>query len=75
MTDSPGMRNSARAYYGRPSGLHICGKCLSSFAPNDPDRRWMFCLSDPYDGDPDPDLPLYMPMAYEGAVKSAVPIS
>ena len=62
-----------RAYYGRPSGLHLCGKCLSSFAPNASDRRWMFCLSDPYDGDPHPDLPLYMPLSYEGAAKSAVP--
>ena len=60
-------------YNGMPSELHICGKCLSSFAPNEPDRRWMFCLSDPYEGDPHPGMPLYMPLSYEGAAKSAVP--
>ncbi|MBO4450522.1 MAG: ComF family protein [Clostridiales bacterium] len=64
----------SRAYCGRPSELHICGKCLSSFTPNEPDRRWLLCLSNPFDGDPCPGLPLYMPMAYEGTVKRAMPI-
>ncbi|MBR3082310.1 MAG: ComF family protein [Clostridiales bacterium] len=62
-----------REYYGKPSKLHICGKCLSSMAPNTPDRRWFFCLSDPYEGDPHPALPLYMPLDYERAAKMAVP--
>lgn len=62
-----------KAYNGMPSGLNICGKCLSSLAPNEPDRRWLFCLSNPYEGDPVPDLPLYMPLTYEGAAKRAVP--
>ena len=61
------------AYYGKPSELHICGKCLSSLAPNASDRRWLFCLSDPYEGDPYPGLPLYMPLSYEKTVKMAVP--
>ena len=61
------------AYKGMPSGLHICGKCLSSLAPNEPDRRWFFCLSDPYEGDPVPGLPLYMPLTYEGVARSAIP--
>ena len=59
---------------GKPSGLHICGKCLSSFAPYEPSRRWLLCLSNPYDDDPVPNLTLYMPMAYDGPVKSAIPI-
>lgn len=62
-----------RDYDGSPSGLHICGKCLSSLAPGSPDSRWMFCLSDPYEGDPLPGLPLYMLLAYDGAAKRAVP--
>ena len=62
-----------RTYNGCPSGLHICGKCLSSLAPHSSDRRWMFCLSDPYEGDLLPGLPLYMPLAYDGAAKRAVP--
>ena len=63
-----------RACYGSSSDLHICGRCLSSFAPYDKDKRWLLCLSNPFDGDPCPELPLYMPMAYEGTVKRAVPI-
>lgn len=60
-------------YEVRPAGFHICGKCLSSLAPCEPDKRWLFCLSDPYDGDLYPELPLYLPFAYEGAVKRAIP--
>ena len=60
-------------YEGRPSGFHICGKCLSSFAPCEPGKRWLLCLSNPYDGDPYPGLPLYLPFAYEGTVKRAIP--
>lgn len=56
------------------SELHICGKCLSSFAPYESDRRWLLCLSNPYESDPVPGLALYMPLAYEGIVKRAVPI-
>lgn len=63
-----------QSFAGKPSGLHICGKCLSSFVPYEPDKRWLLCLSNPYDDDPVPGLALYMPMAYEGMVKKAVPI-
>ena len=59
---------------GKPSGLNICGKCLSSLVPYDPDKRWLLCLSNPYEDDPVPGLTLYMPMAYDGVVKKAVPI-
>ena len=62
-----------KAYNAKSSGLHICGKCLSSLAPNEPDRRWHFCLSNPYEGDPVPGLPLYMPLTYDGTAKSAIP--
>ena len=62
------------AFGGESSELHICGKCLSSFVPYEPEKRWMFCLSNPYEGDPFAGLALYMPMAYEGQVKRAIPI-
>ena len=63
----------SKAFRDKPSSLHLCGKCLSSFAPNVPDKRWFFCLSNPYEGDPFPDLPLYMPLTYENAARRAVP--
>ncbi len=63
----------SRAFCGKPSELHICGQCLSGLAPNEPDRRWSFCLSDPYEDDPVPGLALYMPLGYEGVVKRALP--
>ena len=69
-----GYEKFCEELYGMPSGLHICGKCLSSFAQYEPDRRWLLCLSNPYEDDPVPNLTLYMPMAYEGLVKSAIPI-
>ena len=59
---------------GNRSGLNICGKCLSSLAAYEPDKRWLLCLSNPYEDDPVPGLTLYMPMAYDGVVKKAVPI-
>ena len=61
------------ALSGNSSGLQVCGKCLSSFAPCEHDKRWFLCLSDPYDGDPFPGLALYLPLAYEGTVKRAMP--
>ncbi|MBO4682158.1 MAG: ComF family protein [Clostridiales bacterium] len=64
----------SEALSGKPSGLHVCGKCLSSLAPYESDKRWLLCLSDPYDGDPCPGLPLYLPLAYEGMVKRAMPM-
>lgn len=60
--------------YGHPSGLHICGKCLSSLAPYESDSRWFLCLSNPYEDDPFPGLALYMPLAYEGVTKRAMPM-
>ena len=59
---------------GRYSGMNICGKCLSALTPYEPDKRWLLCLSNPYEDDPIPGLTLYMPMAYDGVVKKAVPI-
>jgi len=59
--------------YGEKSGLHICGKCLSDLNIRDEDRRWLLCLSNPFEGDPYPGLPLYMPFPYQGVIKKAVP--
>lgn len=59
--------------FGRSSGLHICGKCLSLLNIIDEDRRWLLCLSNPVENDPKPDLALYMPFAYEGIPERAIP--
>lgn len=59
--------------YGVRSGLHICGKCLSSLNPLEESKRWFLCLSNPVENDPCPGLPLYMPFPYRGLVEKAVP--
>ena len=55
-----------------PSGANICCRCASSFVPSVPDRRWFLCLSEPYEGDPHPELKLYMPYEYDGRMASMI---
>ena len=62
-----------RRIYGVLPTLHICGKCLSQIVPQDRDKRWFLCLSEPFDHDPVPSQPLYVPFPYEGAMSRAVP--
>ena len=51
---------------------NICRKCMADFIPVSKTERWQFCLSDPYTGDPYPNLPLYVPFRYKGSIVSAV---
>lgn len=62
-----------RATGGIGKKLHICGKCLSLLVPYESDKRWLFCLSNPYEGDPLPGLPLYVPLNYHGTAGYAIP--
>ncbi|MCR5529351.1 MAG: ComF family protein [Saccharofermentans sp.] len=55
-----------------PGDLVLCFDCLSRMVPEDKDRRWLLCLSNPYIGDPIPSMPLYMPFRYEGFFKDAI---
>ena len=55
-----------------PAGANICCRCASSFVPSVPDRRWFLCLSEPYEGDPHPELKLYMPYEYDGRMASMI---
>lgn len=55
-----------------PGDLELCFDCMSQIVPEDKDRRWILCLSNPYVGDPIPSMPLYMPFRYEGFFKKAV---
>ena len=59
--------------YDVPDDFHICFDCLSGLITQPPDRRFFMCLSEPYEGDPHPDLPLYMPFPYKGFFEKAVP--
>ena len=59
--------------YDVPEGLHLCFNCLSSLIPQPEDRRFFTCLSEPYEGDPHPELPLYIPFPYKGFFEKAVP--
>ncbi|SCW26295.1 comF family protein [Ruminococcaceae bacterium YRB3002] len=61
------------AIYGEKRGWHICSSCLSALIPQDEDRRWFTCLSNPVDEDPYADLVLYMPFSYTGVVDRALP--
>lgn len=62
-----------RIPYPVPKGLHLCFECLSGLIPQPEDRRFFMCLSEPYEGDPHPELPLYMPFPYKGFFEKAVP--
>lgn len=55
-----------------PGDLELCFNCMSQIVPEDKDKRWILCLSNPYIGDPIPSMPLYMPFKYEGFFKGAV---
>lgn len=55
-----------------PGDLELCFDCMSQIVPEDKDKRWILCLSNPYIGDPIPSMPLYMPFKYEGFFKGAV---
>ena len=55
-----------------PGDLELCFDCMSKIVPEEKDKRWMLCLSNPYIGDPIPSMPLYMPFKYEGFFKGAV---
>lgn len=62
-----------RIPYAVPKGLHLCFGCLSELVPHPEDRRYFTCLSEPFEGDPHPELPLYMPFPYKGFFEKAVP--
>lgn len=62
-----------RQLYGKDSGLHLCGKCLSDLVSNDEQGRWLLCLSNPVENDPCPGLALYLLFPYKGIIERAVP--
>lgn len=52
----------------------ICFSCLKQVVPLNSNRRWFLCLSEPFAGDPYPDLALYMPFVYNGIFSRVIPI-
>lgn len=52
----------------------ICFRCLRQIVPVSSVNRWLICLSEPYSGDPIPDLVLFMPFVYTGFFSRAIPI-
>ena len=54
-----------RQLYGKDSGLHLCGKCLSDLVSTDEQGRWLLCLSNPVENDPCPGLALYLLFPYK----------
>ena len=64
----------SRIPYDVPDGFHICFGCLSTLIPQPSESRFFTLLSEPYEGDPVPDVPLYMPFPYKGFLREkAVP--
>lgn len=47
---------------------YVCKKCLGTINPEPKDRRWFYCLSEPFTGDKYPKLPLFVPFSYQNAV-------
>ena len=50
----------------------LCKKCLTDLVPVSKDKRWQFCLSEPFEQDPCPSLTLYVPFRYEGRITSLI---
>jgi ComF family protein len=50
----------------------LCKKCLTDLVPVPSDKRWQFCLSEPFENDPCPSLTLYVPFKYEGRITSLI---
>lgn len=59
--------------YNVPRNLHICFNCLTKLVPSPIDRRFFLCLSEPYKGDPHPELGLYILFPYVGIWEQAIP--
>lgn len=59
--------------FDMPQDLYLCNNCLSRLVPVDKDRRWLLCLSEPYESDPHPGLVLYMPFTYDDFFDKAIP--
>lgn len=57
-----------------PENLYLCSSCLSKLVPVPMDKRWLLCLSEPYDSDPYKGLTLYMPFPYDDFFGAAVPM-
>lgn len=53
-------------------GAPVCKRCLTEIVPLPKDKRWQFCLSEPYENDSCPGLPLYVPFRYEGNITRAI---
>lgn len=71
--DIPGYKDLYELLYHEQPELHICGRCLSQLVPVDGRRGWSLCLSNPYDGDPYPELALYAPFPYDDLCEKAIP--
>lgn len=50
----------------------LCKKCLTDLVPVPEDKRWQFCLSEPYENDTCPTLTLYVPFKYEGRITGII---
>ena len=59
--------------YNVPKDFHICFNCLSELIPHPVEKRFFPCMSEPFEGDPLPELLLYMPYPYRGFFEKAVP--
>lgn len=64
-----GLDSEFRRLMKREPGYRICGKCLTEAVPNAKDKRWFICLSEPMEGDPYPELTLYIAFPYDGVIR------
>ena len=71
--DIPGYKDLYSRIYHEQPGLHMCRKCLSHLTPVEGSKGWSLCLSNPYDGDPYPQLALYAPFPYDDICEFAIP--
>lgn len=56
----------------RLSSLNVCSKCLLNIIRIEPIDRWNFCLSNPMNNDPYPNMPLYIGFSYDGIMRRMI---
>ncbi|MEI8201145.1 MAG: ComF family protein [Eubacteriales bacterium] len=63
-------KDDAAAFFSEK--LQICRKCMAILPLRFPEERRISCLSNPYEGDPAPDMQVLVPFRYEDPIVQAL---
>lgn len=72
--DSSSIRKTYMQIFGEEADINICSECIGKLVPEDEDRRWFLCLSEPIEDDSHPELSLFMPFRYKDVAGKIEPV-